>query len=240
MVSNPVQLRTRGVELELWQPGFELNEKIPVYVAQDGTFSATVFDGEYRLNTIPNNGPWMNSSDTLDITVQGEAVVDIPVRPYFVVRDPQITHDPSAGGAGGTVRANFRVETVNTGRQVEWVGLYVGAYASWGLSLVEALYLAAFGAGAAVILRAGLDPGNRRAAGGRPADGRPPRRGRRPQHPPHTRARGAPWPLRPPRRARLPKAKTSGGTHGYPTGVAPRRGSSSAPTRRASNTTRRW
>lgn len=45
---------------------------------------------------------------------------------------------------------------------VPWVGLYVGAYASWGLSLVEALYLAAFGAGAAIILRAGLDPGNRR------------------------------------------------------------------------------
>ena len=39
---------------------------------------------------------------------------------------------------------------------VPWVGLYVGAYAAWGLSVVEALYLAAFGAGATVILRAGL------------------------------------------------------------------------------------
>ncbi|MCT1639410.1 apolipoprotein N-acyltransferase [Dietzia cinnamea] len=44
---------------------------------------------------------------------------------------------------------------------VPWVGMYVGAYASWGLSLVEALYLAAFGVGAVVILRAGLDPGPR-------------------------------------------------------------------------------
>lgn len=41
---------------------------------------------------------------------------------------------------------------------VPWVGLYVGAYAAWGLSVVEALYLAAFGAGATVILRAGLAP----------------------------------------------------------------------------------
>ena len=39
---------------------------------------------------------------------------------------------------------------------VPWVGLYVGAYAAWGLALVEALYLAAFGAGAVVILGAGL------------------------------------------------------------------------------------
>ncbi|MDV8000188.1 apolipoprotein N-acyltransferase [Rhodococcus sp. IEGM 1408] len=44
---------------------------------------------------------------------------------------------------------------------VPWVGLYVGAYAAWGLSLVEALYLAAFGAGAVPILRAGLAPGRR-------------------------------------------------------------------------------
>ncbi|GAA1715654.1 apolipoprotein N-acyltransferase [Dietzia cercidiphylli] len=44
---------------------------------------------------------------------------------------------------------------------VPWVGLYVGAYAAWALALVEALYLAAFGAGAVVILRAGLAPGRR-------------------------------------------------------------------------------
>ncbi|AWH95421.1 apolipoprotein N-acyltransferase [Dietzia psychralcaliphila] len=42
-----------------------------------------------------------------------------------------------------------------------WVGLYVGAYAAWALALVEALYLAAFGAGAVPILRAGLAPGPR-------------------------------------------------------------------------------
>jgi apolipoprotein N-acyltransferase len=41
---------------------------------------------------------------------------------------------------------------------VPWVGLYVGAYAAWGLALVEALYLAAFGAGAVLILGAGLAP----------------------------------------------------------------------------------
>lgn len=36
-----------------------------------------------------------------------------------------------------------------------WVGLYVGAYASWALSLVQALYLAAFGAGAVHLVRWG-------------------------------------------------------------------------------------
>ncbi len=44
---------------------------------------------------------------------------------------------------------------------VPWVGLYVGAYAAWALAAVEALYLAAFGAGAVVILRAGVADGPR-------------------------------------------------------------------------------
>ncbi|HJC28781.1 MAG TPA: apolipoprotein N-acyltransferase [Candidatus Dietzia intestinipullorum] len=44
---------------------------------------------------------------------------------------------------------------------VPWVGLYVGAYAAWGLAVVEALYVAAFGAGAVVILAWGVAPGSR-------------------------------------------------------------------------------
>lgn len=42
-----------------------------------------------------------------------------------------------------------------------WVGLYVGAYASWALSAVEALYLAAFGAGAVHLVRWGAAGGAR-------------------------------------------------------------------------------
>lgn len=47
---------------------------------------------------------------------------------------------------------------------VPWVGLYVGAYAAWALAFVEALYLAAFGAGAVVILRTFTAPGPRTGA----------------------------------------------------------------------------
>ncbi|AWH95409.1 MULTISPECIES: apolipoprotein N-acyltransferase [Dietzia] len=42
---------------------------------------------------------------------------------------------------------------------VPWVGLYVGAYAAWGLALVEGLYLAAFGAGAVHLVRVGVQSG---------------------------------------------------------------------------------
>jgi hypothetical protein len=34
----PVGVRSNGVPLELWQPGFALSQKVPVYVDQDGSF----------------------------------------------------------------------------------------------------------------------------------------------------------------------------------------------------------
>lgn len=42
---------------------------------------------------------------------------------------------------------------------VPWVGLYVGAYAWWGLAAVEGLYLACFGAGAVHLVRQGVRSG---------------------------------------------------------------------------------
>src|SRR5687768_11903068 len=53
-----VGVRSNGVQLELWEPAYPLRQKIPVYVAQDGSFSATLFDGSYKLNLLANNGPW--------------------------------------------------------------------------------------------------------------------------------------------------------------------------------------
>lgn len=124
----PINLRSGGVELELWEPAFELRTKIPIYVDQTGAFSAMVFNGDYRLNTINNNGPWLNRTDTLSVQVRGNTQVDVPVQPYYVVQNPQVTYDAGAG-AGGSVTASFQVGTVNASRQVEWVGLYVGTTA---------------------------------------------------------------------------------------------------------------
>jgi len=121
---QPVPVRSGGVELELWEPGWELNQKIPVYVAQNGTFSAMLFDGDYRLNTIANNGPWVNRTDTITIQVRGNTQVDIPVRPYYVIRNPQVTYDRNTG-AGGTVNATFQIETIDGSRQLEWAAIYV-------------------------------------------------------------------------------------------------------------------
>ena len=48
-----LNLRGTGeaVQLQLYQDGYEKNDPISVFVGQDGTFSALLFDGEYRLTT---------------------------------------------------------------------------------------------------------------------------------------------------------------------------------------------
>src|SRR5438105_1762586 len=85
--SQPLGVRSNGVQLELWQHGFQLFSKIPVYLAEDGTFSASVFDGNYKLTLLKGNGPWADKTDSIDVTVKGAATVDVPVDPYFIIKN---------------------------------------------------------------------------------------------------------------------------------------------------------
>src|SRR4051812_34652244 len=68
---QPVGVRSNGVQLELWQPGYQFFTKIPIYVDQDGTFSAALFDGNYKLTRLKGNGPWADNTDTINVVVKG-------------------------------------------------------------------------------------------------------------------------------------------------------------------------
>ena len=78
-----------------------------------------VFDGEYKLNLLAGNGPWVDIRDTLQVQVQGQTQVDVPVVPYYTIENPSISH------AAGVVTASFEVGSVDTSRELEYVGLYV-------------------------------------------------------------------------------------------------------------------
>ena len=118
---QPIGLRSNGVQLELWQHGFEVFSKIPVYVAQDGTFSASLFDGNYKLVLLRGNGPWVNNADSIDITVNGSTTVEVPVTPYFLIRDAAITQ------SGGNITATFSLQQVDNSLPLEGVRLYLGS-----------------------------------------------------------------------------------------------------------------
>lgn len=118
---QPIGLRSNGVQLELWQPGFELSTKIPVYLAQDGTFSASVFDGNYKLVLLRGNGPWVNNDDTLDVTVNGTTEVKVPVTPYFMIKNANL------GQSGSNLTATFSLQQVSNSLPLDAVTLYLGA-----------------------------------------------------------------------------------------------------------------
>ncbi|MCE7043604.1 DUF3823 domain-containing protein [Dyadobacter sp. CY312] len=115
-----VGVRSNGVQLEIWQSGYQLFTKIPVYINQDGTFSASLFDGDYKLVRLRGNGPWVDNTDTINVALRGTQELDVPVTPYFIFRN-----DTYSKGEG-KVSATFNLQQVNTSRTLERVNLYVG------------------------------------------------------------------------------------------------------------------
>nr|WKN34093.1 DUF3823 domain-containing protein [Tunicatimonas sp. TK19036] len=117
---NPLGVRSDGVQLELWQYGYDDFEKIPVFVAQDGTFSTSLFDGDYKLVLLRGNGPWLEDIDSLDVTLRGAANIDVPVNPYYIINNENFARN------GSTIEATFSVDDVNPALGVEYVSLYLG------------------------------------------------------------------------------------------------------------------
>ena len=115
-----IGVRSNGVQLEIWQRGFQLFTKIPVYVNQDGTFTASLFDGNYKLVRLRGNGPWVNNTDTIDVELRGTKELDVPVNPYFVFKN-----DTYSKGEG-KVSATFTLQKVEATGVLERVNLYIG------------------------------------------------------------------------------------------------------------------
>ncbi|OLY92641.1 Protein of unknown function [Cnuella takakiae] len=113
-------LRSNGVQLELWQKGYQLYTKIPVFVAQDGSFSAKLYDGNYKLTLLKGNGPWADKTDSLDVQVKGGAQVDVSVDPFFLIKDASFSR------SGTMVNASFKVQQVNNTKPLELVRMFIG------------------------------------------------------------------------------------------------------------------
>ena len=113
--------------LELYQPGFEGSASIPVYVNQDGTFSAMLFKGTYMLVAKDGAGPWVDSGTELYFDVRGDTEIDFPVTPYYVIRNVKFSVDDE-----GMLTAAFSVErgafTLINGKPdalIESISLYI-------------------------------------------------------------------------------------------------------------------
>lgn len=119
---NGAAVGVRGGEnqLEIWQDGYALSSKVAVYIAQDGTFSASLFAGEYKVVRL-SGAPWSNqSSDTIVVKVSGATNLDVPVTPYFTIDNVSQTY------FGNELSVTFTVNKVVSDAELANVYLYLG------------------------------------------------------------------------------------------------------------------
>lgn len=116
------------VFFELWQSGFGNYSALNVNVAQDGNYSAKLFDGNYKLVFSPNQGPFLwkknaaGRQDTIAVNINGSKTMDIEVVPYYMIRGATLTT------AAGKVNGFCKLEKIITnadGKDIESVALYI-------------------------------------------------------------------------------------------------------------------
>jgi len=125
---EPIHVASNEVNMELWEPGWQLRNRIDVTMDQDGSYSASLFDAEYKLVFRQNQGPFrmvtnpVTNSDTILVNVKGATQLDIEVLPYYMIRNAEITK------SGSSVNATAAVEQIITdgnARIIERVSLYI-------------------------------------------------------------------------------------------------------------------
>jgi Protein of unknown function (DUF3823) N-terminal domain/Domain of unknown function (DUF3823_C) len=121
---QPIGVRTPvngggGVQLELWQPGYALFQKIPVYVNSDGSFSASLFDGNYKLVMLRGSGPWVDNTDTINVQVNGATTIDFPVQPYYTITNSTFNKN------GSNIDASAKINQVVATNPIEQATLFI-------------------------------------------------------------------------------------------------------------------
>lgn len=125
---EPINVSYNDVVFELWEPGWQKNIPINVTVAQDGSYSALLFNATYKLVIPKSQGPFMSKtnaetkSDTIIVNLKGSQNMNIEVLPYYMVRNPQFS------AVGNKLSASCKLEQIITGtnaRSIERVSLYI-------------------------------------------------------------------------------------------------------------------
>ena len=123
-----IQLERNQVPLQIYQYGLGKVGPIGQSFAQDGSYSAILFDGDYKIIVPNGQGPFLwqqtaaGNPDTVNVSLKGNKTVDLEVMPYYMIRTPQLA------AAGGKVNATFKVEKIimdANAKNIERVSLYI-------------------------------------------------------------------------------------------------------------------
>jgi hypothetical protein len=125
---EPIGVEYNQVRLQLWQPGFGKLAAIDAQVDQSGFYSATLFNGDYKLVVPKGRGPFKTlekdaaAKDTLFVKLEGNKEVDVEVMPYYMIRTPQFA------GSENKVTATLKLEKIIAGadaKDIERVSLFI-------------------------------------------------------------------------------------------------------------------
>lgn len=121
---EPINVEHDQVRFQLWERGWGALTPIDVAVAQDGSYSALLFDANYKLLFPGGQGPFMPATtDSMAVDLNGSQTMDIEVMPFYMVRSA------SFSASGRTISSSCRLEQIITdtinAKNVERVTLYI-------------------------------------------------------------------------------------------------------------------
>ena len=108
------------IQLQAYQSGYQLTSPITIYVDQEGKFNARLFNGRYKIVSKDNNGPWVNTRDTVEVDLRGSTEIHIPVTPYFLLSDYTCTLNAS------TLTIGFSVQRIVSDAQINYATVCIG------------------------------------------------------------------------------------------------------------------
>lgn len=126
--NDSINVSYNNVTFQLWQTGFGKLTPVNVTVDQNGSYSALLFNGDYKLVFPAGQGPFISlidpktNSDTMLVHVQGNTNLEIQVLPYYMIINPQFSVSDS------TVNATCKLEKIITdslAQNVQSVSLYL-------------------------------------------------------------------------------------------------------------------
>src|SRR6476659_6767422 len=129
---DTIYVERNAVHFQIYQYGFGRVGPISTdeTFAQDGSYSALLFPGDYKLIIPTGDGPFMwkqtaaGTPDSLAVTVNAaQTTADFEVTPYYMIRNAQIS---AAGGSNITASCSLeKIVTDANAKDIEYVALYV-------------------------------------------------------------------------------------------------------------------
>lgn len=127
---DTIRVSDGEVRFELWQFGFGKSAPIDLNVAQNGSYSAVLFGGEYHLTVPKGNGPFLKItntevvSDTIAFNLDQDMEFNLEVLPYYMFRDVDIIN--LDGKAVGDFSIERIVNDTIESRDIEEITMYIG------------------------------------------------------------------------------------------------------------------